>query len=543
MSNKLTKEDKKFITINGLGFWSILFIFKFGLLFFSFINFDFVPNVLLCLAMTLSIKKRFINVLYQLCLGILAIALLYHDSYLPSISQILNQKNNIQGFSLSYIVDFITDFVNPNMIYALLFITICVFFLREWIRVTTLVFIGFIYIFYSSFQAWMPEKVENLTTQNTKKYENMDEFNDIDDIPAQTGDYSNANLNKYLESFNKFEQTRKIEYPEQLNTGFTPFNIVILNICSMSKDDINFSGLEAHPVFSKFDISLEHFNSVSSYSTPASLRLLRSNCGQETEGEMYAGRKPECELLTSLENIGFKPRLFMDHDGTYGEYLKTLREIAGLNADLNDLNKLQVSYKSFDGTPIYSDSDLFNYYMKTVGATSSNSVSFFNLITLHDGNRSANGKNKENYGNRLGILLNDIEGFIKHLESNNRQTLLIMVPEHGAALRGDKMQISRLREIPTSKITDIPVYIKFIGLKNKIKSINLAGNYSYLALSELIKRTINTNFFVSNQKVNVLLENLPQTAPVAESTNAFFMRFKSKNMFKLKGDEWTPYTE
>ncbi len=32
-----------------------------------------------------------------------------------------------------------------------------------------------------------------------------------------------------------------------------------------------------------------------------------------------------------------------------------------------------------------------------------------------------------------------------------------------AAIRGDKMQIAKLREIPTEKITRIPVGVSFLG--------------------------------------------------------------------------------
>lgn len=43
--------------------------------------------------------------------------------------------------------------------------------------------------------------------------------------------------------------------------------------------------------------------------------------------------------------------------------------------------------------------------------------------------------------------------------------VVVIVPEHGAALVGDKMQMSGLRDIPSPNITHTPVGIKLIGMK------------------------------------------------------------------------------
>ena len=45
--------------------------------------------------------------------------------------------------------------------------------------------------------------------------------------------------------------------------------------------------------------------------------------------------------------------------------------------------------------------------------------------------------------------------------------MLIIVPEHGAAVRGDRIQTPRLRDIPSRRITQVPVMVKFFGL-NKL---------------------------------------------------------------------------
>lgn len=43
--------------------------------------------------------------------------------------------------------------------------------------------------------------------------------------------------------------------------------------------------------------------------------------------------------------------------------------------------------------------------------------------------------------------------------------MVVVVPEHGGALKGDRMQVSGLRDIPSPSITDVPVGVKFFGMK------------------------------------------------------------------------------
>ena len=123
--------------------------------------------------------------------------------------------------------------------------------------------------------------------------------------------------------------------------------------------------------------------------------------------------------------------------------------------------------------------------------------------------------------------------------------MLVVVPEHGAAVRGDRIQTPRLRDIPTRRITQVPVLVKFVGLKNLPKEqIHVTGNSSYLALSTLIGRTIETNFF-SNSKGAVPLENLvkdlPTTHMVSENGQAAVLEYKGRDYMKLNRGKWEPY--
>ncbi|WP_350563795.1 cellulose biosynthesis protein BcsG, partial [Psychrobacter sp. CAL346-MNA-CIBAN-0220] len=69
----------------------------------------------------------------------------------------------------------------------------------------------------------------------------------------------------------------------------------------------------------------------------------------------------------------------------------------------------------------------------------------------------------ESYPVRQQNLFSDINQFIKNLEKRGRNVMLMLVPEHGAALQGDKVQFAGLREIPSPSIVTVPAAIKFIG--------------------------------------------------------------------------------
>ncbi len=278
----IKKKISGFISLkaSGLGIWNSYFIFKFGLLYFSYINFDLPLNFMLAALLCIHIGKGAFHFMWRALLAVLAFVLLYHDSYLPGISQIMAQKNNLQDFSLNYVVNFIWDFVSMPMVFSFIGVLIGTYFLKSYIRVTSAVFAALLAIGISGFIKNADTERENelLTARNAvcQPEKNSGETGDIApmlDVP------NSRNLEKYVTAFFDRESQRRTEMPDKLVQDFVPFDIILLNICSVSKDDIRFSRLENHPVFSKFDITFEHFNGATSYSVPASLRLLRASCG------------------------------------------------------------------------------------------------------------------------------------------------------------------------------------------------------------------------------------------------------------------------
>ena len=132
--------------------------------------------------------------------------------------------------------------------------------------------------------------------------------------------------------------------------------------------------------------------------------------------------------VTSLEQLGYQSEVYFDHNGKYGDYLKTLHDLGGLKENIHDLSKLAVKYNAFDGSAIRSDADLFTAYINNVANNGSvNNITFMNLLSLHDGNRLAGEKKSQSYAPRLKLLLDDLEDFIENTNTFLRPFALIKI--------------------------------------------------------------------------------------------------------------------
>lgn len=517
-------------------FVSTYFIYKFIMYFCTLMNFSLINNLILFALCTAKFKKPFVSAIYRTLIFVLSVAIFYMDTHFSELP-----SNQLPLFSLEYlssVYDYTQSFFTLNNIAYFIGILGLIFFTKDIFHYQTVITALFICVAVMIFN-------ENIIANDLIKSEQKVSVVKSSDILEQTGEKTSENIENYLTTFLKQEKDRIVQMPAAIQKDFVPFNIVLVNICSMATDDIVIAKQTNHSVFSKFDIKFNNFSSVASYSTPGSMRLLRANCGQENEATMYSQRRPECELLTTLDKIGFSSEVYMDHDGVYGDYHKTLHDIAGLPENKYPLNKLSPKYTAYDGSVIYSDRDLFNAYILNLDLRkTTNNISFMNILSLHDGNKKLGQRVSLSYETRIKTLLDDIKFLLDELDKRDLKSVVVMIPEHGAALRGDKMQISKLREIPTDTITKIPVMIRFAGTGKKPINMDVNGSFSYLAVSSLIKEIIDNNIYGSQDiksTIKQIVSTLPQTAHINESTNAYFMNFQSDDFYKLKGELWNPY--
>ena len=167
-----------------------------------------------------------------------------------------------------------------------------------------------------------------------------------------------------------------------------------------------------------------------------------------------------------------------------------------------------------------------------------------NLIALHDGNRIPGGQKTASYEDRAKTLFDQLNDFFEELAQSGRRVMVVVIPEHGAALVGDKVQLSGLRDIPSPSMTLVPAGVKFFGTKapDPAHLQEVAGPTSYLAISELIARVVDGKLFTSdNIDWSTLIADLPQTAVISENENAVVMEFQGKSYIRLGSSDWVLY--
>lgn len=523
----------------GLGVWNVYFIIAFALAAFGYIELNLLGNALLMAWLLLPVGPKWLRILRG-TLGVAAAAvLLYSESWLPGVDSILANKGGIAGFSLLYMAEFALDFINVKMVGWGLLVFLGYFLVRRYVRVT---FFTIVYFLGAVTMPWvqsiLPERAPVVTADAGGQTNEAA-------APAKTGKADAKAVGEWYDAFLAYEHDRRARFPNGLSEMDTPFDILLLSICSVSNDDLAVSQLDQHPLFKEFNIRFDSFNAATAYSGPALLRLLNGACGQPSHSELYGERRPECEIMTRLGTLGYSQRLLMDHSGEYDNFLQSMRDKAGVTATLDNA-KYPTRYMGFDDEEIADSLAVLRHWQRTqVKSKAGRTATLINFIALHDGNRLPGRGRAEPFKPRAQEMFDNIRTFLRELERSGRKTMVVIVPEHGAAVRGDKIQVPRLRDIPTMRISRVPVMVKFVGLKGMPNEpIHVTGNTSYLALTSLIGKTLETDYFSKDGgtvPLEQLVHDLPQTNPVSENGTVQTLEYQGREYFRQNGGEWKPY--
>ncbi len=523
----------------GLGVWNVYFIIAFALAAFGYIELNLLGNALLMAWLLLPVGPKWLRILRG-TLGVAAAAvLLYSESWLPGVDSILANKGGIAGFSLLYMAEFALDFINVKMVGWGLLVFLGYFLVRRYVRVT---FFTIVYFLGAVTMPWvqsiLPERAPVVTADAGGQTNEAA-------APAKTGKADAKAVGEWYDAFLAYEHDRRARFPNGLSEKDTPFDILLLSICSVSNDDLAVSQLDQHPLFKEFNIRFDSFNAATAYSGPALLRLPNGACGQPPHSELYGERRPECEIMTRLGTLGYSQRLLMDHSGEYDNFLQSMRDKAGVTATLDNA-KYPTRYMGFDDEEIADSLAVLRHWQRTqVKSKAGRTATLINFIALHDGNRLPGRGRAEPFKPRAQEMFDNIRTFLRELERSGRKTMVVIVPEHGAAVRGDKIQVPRLRDIPTMRISRVPVMVKFVGLKGMPNEpIHVTGNTSYLALTSLIGKTLETDYFSKDGgtvPLEQLVHDLPQTNPVSENGTVQTLEYQGREYFRQNGGEWKPY--
>lgn len=527
----------------GLGAWNYYFLLKFVLLWQGYLNFDALSNLIFAAVLLFPLPSLRVHRWRQWIALPFGLALLYHDTWLPGWRSIVSQGADVTGFSMGYLLELADRFINWQWIGVGFALLVGYLFVSQWIRLTTFTVAALLWVNLSflvtPFFASKPVTAAVQPTVTAQPVAASGTDNKVNGPPTD------ANLSAYLEQFYQNESRRTVRFPDALPADAQPFDLLVINICSLAWADLDAVNLSTSPLWSRFDYVFSNFNSATAYSGPASIRLLRASCGQPSHHNLYQSAGQQCYLFDDLARLGFTSQLAMDHTGEFGNYIGNLRDDADMKSPLMSQAGLGHELTSFDGSPIFNDGQLFTRWLENQEkAGTARTATFFNLIPLHDGNRYVGSNKSADYRSRATTLLNNLNTFMDQLEKSGRKVMLVVVPEHGAALVGDKMQISGLRDIPSPGITHIPVGVKFFGMQapHSASPMKIDAPSSYLAIAEMVSRAVDGKVFTSpSMDWKTFSTNLPQTPLVSENENAVVMEYQGKVYIRLNGGGWVPY--
>lgn len=529
-----------------MAYWNLYFIAKFVLFYGDHIDFHLWPNLLFAVALIPEIRNKHWRTTRQVLAFPVAFVLLYHDTRFPTLRQILAHESDLAGFSLGYVLELAQRLIEPKAVLALAIAATLFWFAKRWLRITSFVMLTMLLgvPVWSYRSVLLPAPVTTVaasapTSKAAAPWQATAPSANVAD---------SATLDNLLAGFYRSEATRQVNFGKPAD-GDAPFDIIFLQICSLAWDDLDFVGDGQPPLFNKLDLVFRNFSSGASYSGPAAIRLLRASCGQRPHAALYGAAPAQCFVMRELEQAGFQTQFLMNHDGHFGGFIADVQQRGQMSQPPFPIGDTPVYLKAFDETPIRDDYAVLEKWWKSrLGSPVQRVGLYYNTISLHDGNHypgAGPGASLKTYKPRLEKLLADVDRFLNLLASSGRHVAVVFVPEHGAGLRGDRIQIAGLREIPTPRISLVPVGVKLIGsTRSQTAPLVIDKPSSYLALSKMLANFIARDPFANNSPaIGDYLNDLPQTEFAAENGDVLIFRYSGRYYLHNKGEDWSEYLQ
>ena len=139
-------------------------------------------------------------------------------------------------------------------------------------------------------------------------------------------------------------------------------------------------------------------------------------------------------------------------------------------------------------------------------------------------------------------LLSDLDRLVTTLETQQRPTMLVFIPEHGAGSRGDRMQIPFMRENPSPAITLVPAAVRFVGLPKQSNPITIDQPTSYIDLAGLMRDAIAQDPYRNNSVTAATLAAGITSTPYVSSNEAVtVVRYSDDYYLRYQGGAWANY--
>ena len=508
-----------------LGAWNFYFIAKLVLFALGLVGLHLVENLVFAAVLFAMAAPRARR--YRPWVGVpVAVALLYYDSWLPGFSRVVSQAGLVAGFSAAYLAELAGRFVNVKVIAILAAVLAACAAVARLVRIDAIVVAAMVAmaLLLGPPGAQAPAAPTAAGTAPAAS------------APPQSPD-------TMLAEFFRKEAQRAVAFARP-PAGSPDFDVIFLHVCSLSWDDLAATRLDQHPLLASFDIVLRRFNTVSTYSGPAVIRFLRAPCGQAPHRALYAPTEPRCLLMPGLEQAGFEVQLVLNHDGHFDDFLGHVRA-QGIKAAPLPIKDTAAPMRAFDDSRIHDDGAVLARWLQArPKAAAPRVAAYYNTVSLHDGNRLAANpgvNSSETYRVRTAKLLDDLQEFIDKLAASGRRAVVVMVPEHGAAWRGDAAQIAGLREIPTPAITLVPVGIRVVGpdARRVGEALQVAEPASFLAVSHIVARMLaRPPYGAPGFRPADYTAGMPLTDFVAEGEAATVVRRGDAYLLRQERDAW-----
>lgn len=404
-----------------------------------------------------------------------ALALVVHEAGVPLNGRLLQQLGQLSGFSSSYAMELGLRLLEINVLPALAAVLLTCVWLNRWLRLDVLICLALLTLPLANV---LRHAVEASSSQ----------------VEARTASTEGQAMDPQTKVQEFWQSELKRSYPFAQGR-LPPFDVVLLHVCSLSWDDLDAVGVGGRNLFGRFDLVFDQFNSVTSYSGPSMLRLMRANCGQTPHDKLYKPAAGDCGLLQQLHLAGYQVQAYLNHDGQFDGFADSLQGETTVKIQTPvRWTGTPVALKAFDGSPIAGDHVALAAWRASLVSSAPPQALYYNTVTLHDGNRVPGAPTldmMDSYRQRLGTLLSDMDRFIGDIERSGRPTLVVLMPEHGAALRKGAQHIAGLRETPWPEITRVPVAVKLIGLDAQrpadlARPVRVSGATSYLSFAALL---------------------------------------------------------
>ncbi|MBI3565740.1 MAG: cellulose biosynthesis protein BcsG [Elusimicrobia bacterium] len=346
--------------------------------------------------------------------------------------------------------------------------------------------------------------------------------------------------------FYERERARRVDFPAR--AAGKPFDVVLIHVCSLSWDDLDAIGAGRSRLLEGANYVFTGFNSATSYSTPAALRLLRAPCGQVEHSRLYDPWPSDCSLFDRLRAAGFRSYLAVNYEPGYFGMTGDLARYAGAAPPI-PVDGLPVRLLNYDDAKVLDNGRLLaRWWSRRQQDGADRAFLYFNTVSLHGGTH----EDKPGwwtepavplYARGVDRLASDLDELYARIAASGRSAVVVLVSEHGRALRATPAQASDLRDIPLPPITRVPVALRLIGplFSGAPRGRTDGRPRSYLALARLLAALVSDPATASDAaRMDREVASLPET-PFMSETDKWKVFGDGGGYFLLgKDGEWRP---